>query len=475
MAFEERDNIQYVISAEYEILKCLIDFPDADFTGLTENSFPHKIAQVVYSCIIAMRNREERINKDSLLRESNRLEAGVTIDVINKIYSFSPDVSNIPGAISALKDSSIKASLNVHLSKLSGLLQSSNPLSSEELYAITSEMQTTMSSMGSNVQSKTLEQGLEDYDVYLDERKKGDAFITGDDFLDKNLTRKFRGGQTITLAGATGAGKSAYALNIVKTNINLSVPTIYFTLEMDEESTLDRLIAQELNMTVDALYDKSQVDYVKHKKKDLVDKYENKPFRLVDNPSVDLATVHYLIREFKALYGVDYVCVIIDLVTMIKEFIDVKGSGAGTLANTIEMSVNMLNAIAKLENVCFINVVQFGRSADSARIESLDELHKLRPTLNAIKNSHAIAERSRVVLSVFRPRYYAQRLFPEHPELEFMQDEMQIQILKQSQGDVGQIGRYLFNGPTFSITARPEGDAEPLVRGAVPGTENLDY
>ena len=133
-------------------------------------------------------------------------------------------------------------------------------------------------------------------------------------------------------------------------------------------------------------------------------------------------------------------------------------SSKGTLATTIELAVNRLNAIAKKEGVCIVAIAQMNRGADSTRIESIDELEKLRPTLNNVKNSGALGERSRVVLSVFRPKYYASRLFPNDEGLEFMPDELEIQVLKQSMGSVGVIGRYNFNGPTF--TCRPLSDEE---------------
>lgn len=469
----ERENSSYIVTAEFEVLKCLIDYPDNDFPNLTENSFPHKTARSVYKALSILKERGERINESSLLREANKLDDQVSRGVVQTVFATQVDVSNIEGALASLQDGAIKHSLSTHLDKVLELVKSNNPISPSEIYKITSDMQEAIANVGNKTKSKTLEEALDDYDDYLDARKAGNKFIIGDEFLDSNLTRKFRGGQTITIAGATGTGKSAFSLNLVKNHINLSVPTMYFTLEMDEESTMDRLIAQELQIPVEQLYDKSNIEWIKEKKKVLRLQYANKPFRIIDQPSIDLATIHYLIREFKAIYKVDYVCVIIDLATMVKDFIDVK-SGSGTLANAIEMSANLMNAIAKIENVCFINVVQFNRSADSTRIDSIDELNKLRPNLNSIKNSHALAERSRVVLSVFRPKYYAERLFPENPDVELMQDEMQIQILKQSQGSVGSIGRYLFDGPTFSIVPRSEEDIRAS-NTAIPGTENIDY
>jgi hypothetical protein len=73
----------------------------------------------------------------------------------------------------------------------------------------------------------------------------------------------------------------------------------------------------------------------------------------------------------------------------------------------------------------------------------------LRPQLNHVKNSHALGERSRVDLSAFRAKYYAERYLQAIPEIDEMEDVLSVQILKQSQGKVGTMMDYAFEGEIF--------------------------
>jgi replicative DNA helicase len=159
-----------------------------------------------------------------------------------------------------------------------------------------------------------------------------------------------------------------------------------------------------------------------------------------------------LIREFKMQHKTDYAMVFVDLVTQVKDFVTLGFKGGSNLSTAVELAVNKLNAIAKKEGVCFVCIAQMNRDADSAKISDISEIPNLRPTLNNVKNSHALGERARVAIALFRPKYYADRLFPDHEAVQFMPDQLEAQVVKQSMGRVGIRGLYLFNGPMFKLT-----------------------
>lgn len=140
-----------------------------------------------------------------------------------------------------------------------------------------------------------------------------------------------------------------------------------------------------------------------------------------------------------------------------------------SVANSYEEAMNILNALAKSENVHIMGVVQFNRNADSYKISTLEDLDIMRPSLNDIKNSHAIAERSRVVLSAFRKKYYADRYLTHIPEAAELADIMEIQVLKNSSGMVGTLLKYMFEGTFFRLTPMLDED----VRESLP--VEIDY
>jgi replicative DNA helicase len=277
-------------------------------------------------------------------------------------------------------------------------------------------------------------------------------------FLDDMLTRKAAGGQIILISAATGMGKSVYALNLINGMVNLNIPCLYISLEMDDISTYDRWLAMRTKIPIKEWYVKENIDALKGKVEKERKLLEGKPFRFVDNPNLTLTKIQSLVREFKTYYKTEYVCVYVDLITQVKDFIDLE-NGGGNLANTIEQSVNKLNAIAKEENVCFVCVAQMKRTIDDIKITKVEDTDKLKPTLGGIKNSGALAERARAVLGVFRARPYIEKYLPDDPKLEYIQDIMEINILKQNQGGIGH-GKYLFDASIMTALPFVEEESE---------------
>ena len=163
-----------------------------------------------------------------------------------------------------------------------------------------------------------------------------------------------------------------------------------------------------------------------------------------------------MIKEYKQRTKNDYVFVVIDLLTMVKEF----SKANGNMAQSIEVAMNQLHAIAKAEKVHILGVVQFGRNADNTKIHSIEELDNLRPSLNDIKNANAIAERSRVVLGLFHPKNYVDKyLVPINaPGSEDFEDTIEVQILKNSQGSVGKVFKYMAISEQFKLIPIEEED-----------------
>ncbi len=170
----------------------------------------------------------------------------------------------------------------------------------------------------------------------------------------------------------------------------------------------------------------------------------------MDEPSLSLARLRPIIKEFKQRTKSKTVTVLVDLATQLREF--TKSANGMNMANSIDVAMNEATALAKAENSHLIFIVQFNRDADSYKISSIDDLELLRPSLNDIKNSQAIAERSRVVLGLFRKKPYADRSLQHIPEAAEIEDIMEVQILKSTNGAVGKILKYYFDGIYFSVT-----------------------
>jgi hypothetical protein len=170
-----------------------------------------------------------------------------------------------------------------------------------------------------------------------------------------------------------------------------------------------------------------------------------KKFACLDDPVLDCPKLEGLIEQAKLKLKSDYLVVFIDLATMMKEF-------SGEDPRGFEKGMDAMSQMAKRHGVHFVQVVQANQKILEAHAPStVNGLKVFRPSLANVKNSGAIAERSRTVLSVFREKYYAVRFFPEDPEVNGLDDVMEVQILKQSNGDVGRVIHYLHIAGQFLL------------------------
>jgi replicative DNA helicase len=392
------------------------------------------------------------VNETSLFREANRLENNVDIATNKNLFSLQVDISNLAGALDSLKDSIAKHKINKTIEKIQELTTSHDPLDTLKVSSLEYSIQETLATAYKQVVSKDFEMLLDNYTDELRERKKGLHFPFCENFLDQNLTKKAAPGQIILIAGATGTGKSIYGLYEMSNLVDSNVPCLYFSPEMDEISTMDRWMAMRSNIPIDQWYSTgptmdSLIEIVQKEK----EKLKDKAFKFIDEPDITLDQIRHHIREFKLTYKVQYLIVFVDLITQVREFMDMAGNKNSSLPTIMEKAINKTNAIAKKENVCIIAITQMNREADSAKVLTVQDLKKLRPTRNNIKNSSALAERSRTVLAVFRAKYYADQLLAGDADAAILPDVLEVQIIKQNMGRVGATGRYNFNGPTFRL------------------------
>jgi hypothetical protein len=119
--------------------------------------------------------------------------------------------------------------------------------------------------------------------------------------------------------------------------------------------------------------------------------------------------------------------------------------------------MNSLHQMTKRTGAHLILVVQATqKSLENKRPATIEGLHVFRPTLADIKNSGAIAERSRQVLGVYREHYYAAKFFPDDPLVREEDDVMEVSVLKCSNSEVGRRLKYLYDGSCFRLYALPD-------------------
>jgi replicative DNA helicase len=274
--------------------------------------------------------------------------------------------------------------------------------------------------------------------------------------LDHILTEGAAGGSITIIAAGSGAGKSTYVGKLRNGLLNRRVPLIEFNTELSLAQSVDRYVCSKYKVPLKELHPKyiEEDDTKKEFVFNLIEKEtesikKNKLYRYLHDSVITLNDIENYIKESIKAFGSSYGVVIIDLLSMVKEFGISKN---GSRADNIENAMDQLNHISKKYNVHIIGTVQIKRPPEKVSIKTIEDIDKLIPTENELKSSSAYMERARILLTLFRPYYYAQKYLKEDdPQLELLQDEMILQVLKQSQGEVGNRLKYLFDGEHFRV------------------------
>ena len=252
------------------------------------------------------------------------------------------------------------------------------------------------------------------------------------------------------IAGSTGMGKSALCINILDHLIDADVPCMYFPIEMGKENSVDRIISKRTKIPYNDLINPKAENFdatMQVIEEELKRFSVHSNFAMCDDPSIDMAKLRKYVKQFQDKLeseGKDKYCVIlIDLITMVSEFYMTEAS----MAQGIEKAINMLDILAKQLGFHYIGVVQLNRTVEQDKVTSIQSIDKLKPTRASVKNSNALLERARYMLSIFRPKYFAD-LYLSPEEAETIRDIAEVAIMKQNNGNVGKV-LMEYNGPCF--------------------------
>lgn len=462
-----------IIVAEYRLLNALcFDESYRQDGRVYADLFVHEVAKSIYEAIEKLDAEDVPITQASLLQRANEIDFNVNSQTVEAIFAIDEGTPCLDDILRVLNTAVQKNDMLVALDKLRRLAEEPGPLDMDQVLENMYEVDKVIKKSNSRSLLKDFDAWSDEFIADLEERSKGRRYSFGDEILDQLIPKGAYPGAITTIAAGTGQGKSAFVLNKISELIDMYIPCMYVSLEMSGIDTYDRLIALRRDIPIEALYANdasllSIADMVREEKENLK---ENKRFYFVEEPNLSIAKLRSLIKEYMQRANTEYAIVAIDLVTQLKDFMSTKNNG--TVANSMEAAMNELNAMAKELGIHIIAVVQFNREADNYKLTSVDDLELLRPTLNHIKNSAAIGERSRVVLGLFRKKFYADRYLKGCPGAEELPDLMEVSVLKNNSGAVGGTRYYAFHGPTFKCMGLLDDALDAILAAA--GAE-IDY
>jgi len=429
---------------EMQCLNYLLGNPDA-VLELAGNFFLTGEGSDIYESLVDLYRKNVPFSDENVLVEANRRNGKIDAELLKEIRKAPVDGASWANCKTVLREDYSKYRIeNVILKDALTEVSIKGRLNVAKMRRILDDLQTSLSiSLGDDATLRTLGDMFTAYERTLARRIAGQEFFTtGCSFLDRVLDVGFAPGEITTIFGSTGVGKTTFKLYLVNRLINRNVPCFDVNLEMSETANMDRFMAMRLRMPLRELMPRSPhereesdvLDMVRAERKKL---QSSKRYISLDDPVLDCPKLEKLVEQVKKRLHSDYLVVFIDLATMMREF-------SGEDPRGYERGMDRLNIAAKRLRVHFVLLVQANqKSLEAHRPATLNGLGIFRPSLANIKNSSGIAERSRTVLSVFREKYYATRFFPDDEDVASLDDIVEIQALKQSNGAVGRKLCYL--------------------------------
>jgi len=443
-------------TVEQQIFHFCFEHPEK-IIDIKDNYFLSSEGRDLYEVLLELYRQNVSFTDENIISTGNRVNEGITPALLSAIRAVPYDAKAWDHYRFLVQEAYAKDRIQTTLLK-DGVTSVTvkGRLDVDKLQDIVYEIQECINlAKGKASSVKSISEMFDSYQNVLAQRVDGTAFYdTGCSLLNNALPTGFSPGEITTIFGSTGIGKSTYSLYLINRLINKLIPCFYVSLEMSETVTMDRWMASRMRIPLWELFSKrGQMDESVYERVQLERKKleHGRKFAFIDETRVSVASLEKMINQVKLKLQTNYMVVFVDLATMMDDFSD-------QAATTYEQAMNALHQMVKRTNVHLIMVVQaVNKTLENRRPTTIEGLQLFRPILASIKNSGAIAERSRQVLSVFRQHYYAQKFFPEDPLVAEEDDIMDVQVLKCSNGVAGTVIHYLYDGGLFRVYPIPEG------------------
>lgn len=271
-------------------------------------------------------------------------------------------------------------------------------------------------------------------------RKDGDSFwTTGFMNLDYHLTYGFLPKGITVVAGRPGMAKTAFVINMAKNLSNKKKYCALFSLESDSLSFYDRLLSQYTRIPIwKFVKDRRNLsnEEIKTLEFEKTRLRKNNYLFVNDKPS-SLKYIKEQVSILQNQVGKKDIVVIIDLFMKVRDMLD---SGSEFSAGLYERNLNIVQTQIAKELECHVVLV-------AQIIRTVENRRNRRPRLSDLKSSGAWEEIADLVLGLHREAYYLEKYDNEEVD----EDILEIQILKQRQGQDGQVVKFLFEKETTSV------------------------
>lgn len=222
----------------------------------------------------------------------------------------------------------------------------------DEIVNITSENTGDGDDSLSSIYSKTID------DIDLIEPIK-DGLVgapTGMEGLDR-LTLGLQRKHLIVLAGRPSVGKTEYSIQTIVDSVKQTKdPALYFSVETDQQTISNRMLACETGIPIYNIRLRRFSDEQKRIIKEKLPYIKSLPISIIDDPIMTISKIHSRIRKEQYLKG-DVGLVVVDYLQLLK------GSSNNRVQEISQISWG-LKILAKQLNVCVIALSQLSRNIE---------------------------------------------------------------------------------------------------------------
>jgi len=387
-------------------------------------TFYFKNHQELYRTILEMYKKKipiDIITLNSFLQDKGMLEKIGGTKVLIELINYIPNLLYLEEYISLINDKFLRRSLiKVGYKIINSAYVTNLPLETMlnglelEIFNLTNEIKTqkiyTNAELLSNVFSELKQKSLNPSLAGL---------VSGFYELD-SFTQGFQKSDLIIIAGRPSMGKTALALNIGSNIIkNLSLPVLFFSLEMSKEQLIYRLITTETSISNMRLKTGNLYKEDWLKLNEIIKNFSSLPFFIDDTPDPTIQDIKMKIK--KVIFEQNQIgLIIIDYLQLMQN------SKFKTENRSQELSqiTRSLKNLAREFQVPIIALSQLSRNVENRTNK--------RPILSDLRESGSIEQDADVVLMLYRESYYSSNSFNNN-------NDVQLIIAKQRNGPTGTV------------------------------------
>lgn len=197
---------------------------------------------------------------------------------------------------------------------------------------------------------------------------------------------------TLTILGSAPAmGKTSLALEFAKRPALQGIPIGFFSLEMSNEQTFDRMLSSESNIELEKISKKGLSDWEMKTLETNTINLRKAPIYFEDS-NMDIFQLRNKARKLKQKYGIELL--IIDYLQLVKSN-DHKGNRSGE----VSFVSRSLKGLAKELNIPIIAISALLVKEIAKRADKL-------PQLSDLKESGDIESDADLIMLLYRPEYY---------------------------------------------------------------------